>query len=58
MDLNYLFHRHQFSLSAATTAASREARLVHRKLAAGYAGRIAVARARTGGTIMPVARVS
>ena len=40
MDLNYLLGRHQLSVHRAGAAASPEARLAHRGLAVGYAGRI------------------
>ncbi len=40
MDLNYLLSRHQYSAYRAQVAATPEARLAHRGLAAGYAGRI------------------
>lgn len=58
MDLNYLFHRHQLSLTASTVAASQEARAAHRGLSRGYAARIAALRATTGGRAMQTARVS
>lgn len=57
MDLNYLYHRHQVSLAAASTAGSKEARIAHRGLAAAYSARIANARALTGGTALTGARV-
>lgn len=41
VDLDYLFHRHQLSLTASTEAPSREARAAHRGLTIGYADRIA-----------------
>ena len=41
MNLNELFHRHQVSVMRAAAAASPEARLAHRGLAAGYAALIA-----------------
>lgn len=40
MDLAYLLGRHQISLHRASVAATPEARLAHRGLAAGYAGRL------------------
>ncbi len=58
MDLNYLFHRHQLSLTASTQALSAEARAAHRGLAMGYAARIALLRASTGGRATRTARVS
>lgn len=58
MDLNYLYHRHQVAVSAASSAKSLEARASHRGLAAAYAADIAFARATTGGLAMAGARVS
>jgi hypothetical protein len=58
MDLNYLFHRHQISLVAASTAGSAEARLAHRGLAAAYARCIGMLRAGTGGVALMGSRVS
>lgn len=50
MDLNHLYHRQQVSLMRAETAGCVEARLAHRGLAAGYAGRIDALRL-SGGAI-------
>jgi len=44
MDLNYLGHRRQVSLSMAEHAACDESRRAHRALADGYAARIAGAK--------------
>ena len=41
MDLNYLTQRHRVSLAASIAATTPEARIAHRGLASGYAGRIA-----------------
>lgn len=40
MSLNYLFHRHQFSLMRAAAAPTVEVRRVHLAFAAAYADRI------------------
>jgi hypothetical protein len=44
MDLNYLYQRYSVSLHMAENAACSCSRIVHRKLAEGYATRIAAAR--------------
>jgi hypothetical protein len=44
VDLNYLYRRHQVALFMADNAASEPARCAHRKLAEGYAARIAAAK--------------
>lgn len=44
MDINQLIHRQQVSAVRADSAASLEARLAHRGLAAAYAERIAALR--------------
>ena len=43
---NYLYHRHQVSLTNAANAASDEARRAHLALAEGYASRIDASRNR------------
>ena len=43
MDLNYLYQRHSISLHMADNAACQSSRIVHRKLAEGYAAQIAAA---------------
>lgn len=48
MDLNYLYERYFISLQLAESAACDSSRNVHRKLAEGYAARIADAK--TNGT--------
>jgi hypothetical protein len=44
MDLNYLYQRYSVSLHMAEKAACDCSRIAHRKLAQGYAARIAEAR--------------
>ena len=44
MDLNYLYHRHQFSLFMAEHADCEQARQIHRVFGERYAARIAEAR--------------
>ncbi len=44
MDLNYLYQRYSVSLHMADNAACDCSRIVHRKLAEGYAARIAEAK--------------
>lgn len=44
MDLNYLYQRYSVSLHMADNAACNCSRIVHQKLADGYAARIAEAR--------------
>jgi hypothetical protein len=44
MDLNYLYQRYSVSLHMAEEAACICSRMVHQKLAAGYAARIAAAK--------------
>lgn len=44
MDLNYLYQRYSVSLHMADMAACSSSRIAHRKLAEGYAARIADAR--------------
>ncbi len=44
MDLNYLYQRYSVSLHMAENAACGSSRIVHRKLADGYAVRIADAK--------------
>lgn len=44
MDLNYLYQRYSVSLHMAENAACISSRIVHRKLAEGYAARIADAK--------------
>lgn len=44
MDLNYLYQRYSVSLHMAENAACTSSRIVHQKLAEGYAARIAEAR--------------
>jgi len=44
MDLNYLYQRHYISLQMSENAACDSSRIVHRKLAEGYAARIAEAK--------------
>lgn len=44
MDLNYLYQRYSVSLHMAENAACNCSRIVHKKLADGYAARIAVAK--------------
>ena len=44
MDLNYLYQRYAVSLQMARNAACSRSRIVHRKLADGYALQIADAR--------------
>lgn len=44
MDLNYVYQRYCISLQMAETAACDCSRIVHRKLAEGYAAQIAEAR--------------
>ena len=44
MDLNYLYQRYSISLHMADHAACNASRMVHHKLAKGYAVRIADAR--------------
>lgn len=58
MDLSYLYHRHQVSLAAASTALSVEARASHRGLAAAYSASIAQSRAATGAVTLVGSRVS
>jgi hypothetical protein len=58
MDLNYLYHRHQVSLAAASAALSAEARASHRGLAAAYSASIARSQAGTGGFALVCSRVS
>lgn len=58
MALNYLLHRHQISLARSAGAASAEARLAHRGLAAGYAARIRALRHQTGAAIVEPLRVT
>lgn len=49
MDLNYLYQRYSVSLHMAETAACNCSRIVHRKLAEGYAAQIA--EVKLGGTL-------
>lgn len=58
MDLNYLYHRHQVSLAAASATLSVEARASHRGLVAAYLASIAQLRAGTGGVALVGSRVS
>lgn len=51
MDLNYLYQRYFISLQMSENAACTPSRLVHRKLAEGYAAQIA--QARIHGTMLP-----
>jgi hypothetical protein len=44
MDLNYLHHRQQVSVFLSDNAACASSRIVHRKMAEGYAALIATAR--------------
>jgi len=44
MDLNYLYQRYAVSLQMSENAACGSSRIVHRKLAEGYAAQIALAR--------------
>jgi hypothetical protein len=44
MDLNYLYQRYSVSLHMAENAACTSSRIVHQKLAQGYAARIAEAK--------------
>ena len=44
MDLNYLYQRYIVSLQLSEKAACNSSRIVHRKLAEGYAARIADAK--------------
>jgi hypothetical protein len=44
MDLNYLYQRYSVSLHMAENAACTSSRIVHQKLAQGYAARIANAK--------------
>jgi len=44
MDLNYLYQRYFVSLQMSESAACQSSRIVHRKLAEGYAVQIAQAR--------------
>ena len=44
MDLNYLYQRYFISLRMSDNAACSSSRIAHRKLAEGYAARIADAR--------------
>lgn len=44
VDLNYLYHRHQFSLFMAEHADCEQARQIHREFGERYAARIAEAR--------------
>ena len=44
MDLNYLYQRYSVSLHMAENAACTSSRIVHQKLAEGYAARIADAK--------------
>jgi len=53
MDLNYLYQRYSVSLHMAENAACTSSRIVHQKLAEGYATRIA--EARTHGSDLAVA---
>ncbi len=58
MALNYLLHRHQISQMRSRSAASPEARVAHRGLAAGYAARIRAMRTALGGTAVELLRVT
>ena len=51
MDLNYLYQRYAISLQMAEDAACTSSRLVHRKMAEGYAARIELAKIH--GTLVP-----
>ena len=51
MDLNYLYQRYAISLQMAEDAACVSSRLVHRKMAEGYAARIEYAKIH--GTLVP-----
>lgn len=51
MDLNYLYQRYAVSLQMSENAACDSSRIVHRKLAEGYAALIA--EARIHGSAMP-----
>jgi hypothetical protein len=51
MDLNYLYQRYAVSLRMSEDAACVSSRIVHRKLAEGYAARIKLAKKR--GTLVP-----
>lgn len=44
MDLNYLYQRYAVSLQMSDNAACEGSRIAHRKLAEGYAAKIALAR--------------
>ena len=44
MDLNYLYQRYAVSLQMSANAACSPSRIVHRKLAEGYAAQIALAK--------------
>lgn len=44
MDLNYLYQRYAISLRMSENAGCQSSRIVHRKLAEGYAERIAEAK--------------
>jgi hypothetical protein len=46
MDLNYLYQRYSVSLQSSENAACNSSRIVHRKLAEGYAARIKEAKGR------------
>ena len=50
MDLNYLYQRYAISLQMSKDAACGSSRIVHRKLAEGYAARIARAKVLGSGT--------
>ena len=50
MALNYLLARHQLSVVAGRTAASPEARIVHKALARAYAGRVQALQRALGAT--------
>ena len=51
MDLNYLYQRYAVSLQMSDNAACGSSRIVHRKLAEGYAAQIA--QAKTHGSASP-----
>ncbi|HEX2804252.1 MAG TPA: hypothetical protein VHN55_09790 [Sphingomicrobium sp.] len=55
MDLNYLYHRHQVSVFNAENATCQQARLAHLNLVAGYAKKIAAAKARISAQLSLVA---
>jgi hypothetical protein len=51
MDLNYLYQRYSVSLHMAENAACSSSRIVHQKLAKGYAARIADAKRNGTGAV-------